>query len=216
MILDSKFTNMDFVPDGDLHKSAWKTASKVRFDQDAFDKKQYPTSETTVASRWTERYLYLAYRCRYENLNIHIGEDPLPERWELWERDVVEAFINPRPGQTMQYYEFEVAPNNQWLDLEIDLSGAGAHYSIWDSGFEHATIIDPAEHIWTVEMRIPILSMGVHCISPNTEWKVNFYRADGPGGTPERRLLSWGPLPPRSNSFHQPASFGTLRFIGHG
>ncbi|MGC9292153.1 MAG: carbohydrate-binding family 9-like protein [Acidobacteriaceae bacterium] len=213
MTLDSQFTNTDFVPDGDLHKDAWETASKIRFDQGAFDRKQYPTLETMVASRWTGRYLYLAYWCRYENLNIHIGEDPLPERWELWERDVVEAFINPRPGQAMHYYEFEVAPNNQWLDLEIDLSGAGAHYSLWDSGFEHATIIDPAEHIWTVEMRVPLLSMGVHCISPNTEWKVNFYRADGPGDNTERRLLSWGPLPLGSNSFHQPASFGILRFI---
>jgi len=212
MILTSEFSRTDFVPDGDLDKKAWATAKKASFDQDAFQRTAYPEIETSVASRWTEKYLYLAYWCKYRTLNIYQGEDPRAERWELWERDVVEAFINPQPAQPVHYYEFEIAPNNQWLDLEIDLHGKRPHNAQWNSGFEHATRVYPARHIWTVEMRIPVRSMGVQRIDPNIAWRINLYRADGPGSGEKRRLLSWSPLAIANNSFHQPASFGILKF----
>lgn len=192
------------------------TANKSRFDRDAFQRTIYPKLETVVASRWTGNYLYLAYWCKYKTLNTYQGEDPRTEWWELWERDVVEAFINPQPARIAHYYEFEIAPNNQWLDLEIDLNSKQPHNAQWNSGFEHATRIDSERHIWTVEMRIPVQSMGVQRIGPNTDWRIDLYRVDGPGSGEKRRLLSWSPLAIVNNSFHQPASFGILKFTGPG
>ena len=128
---------------------------------------------TTVASRWTNQFLYLAYWCKYKSLHTYQKEDPRAERWELWDRDVVEVFINPQPAHTEHYYEFEVAPNNQWIDLEIDLNSQQPHDPAWNSGFEHATKVDPERHVWTVEMRIPVQSMGVQHVDPHTDWRIN-------------------------------------------
>lgn len=214
MILTSEFSKSDFVPNGDLNKQAWVTAKKVRFDQDAFNKNKYPDIETTVASRWTKDYIYFAYWCRYKTLTTYEGENPGPERWELWKRDVVEAFIAPQPARPNHYYEFEIAPNNQWLDLEIDLDGKPPHNPNWNSGFEHSTKIDAVQHVWTVEMRIPARSMGMQHIGPDSDWRINLYRADGMENGPAQKLLSWSPLPIDNGSFHQPASFGVLQFIG--
>lgn len=214
LVIVSESSDVDVVPDGNLRKKMWSTAKRIRFDQAAFSRRAYPKVETVVASRWTTKYLYLAFWCHYQRLNTYEGEDAGAERWQLWERDVVEAFINPQPERPSHYYEFEIAPNNQWLDLEVDLKRLPFNDPKWNSGFEHATRIDSVRHLWTVEMRIPVASITHEGVRPNAEWRINFYRSDGPGAGSSRRMLSWGPLPlnlPR-NSFHQPASFGVLRF----
>lgn len=215
-VLISTFVPKDFVPDGDLGKPVWSTAKKVAFDRGAFQKTRYPELETQVASLWTGEYLYLAYWCKYDSLNTFQGEDPSKERWELWTRDVVEAFINPQPSRASHYYEFEVAPNNQWLDLEINFSGNQPHPTQWNSGFDHVTRIDPVRHVWTLEMRIPVESMGVRRIETNAEWRINLFRADGPPSGSDRKFTSWSPLSIPNGSFHQPASFGALRFTRSG
>ena len=214
-VILSEFSTVDVVPDGNLEREFWTGARRINFDEAGFSRKKHPEARTIVASRWTRQYLYLAFWCHYQNLNIYEGEDPAQERWQLWERDVVEAFINPTPDRPSHYYEFEVAPNNQWLDLEIDLAQQPFISEKWDSGFLHETRIDAQRHVWTVEMRIPIASMTAAAAQPMAEWRVNFYRCDGIGSDTPSRMLSWGALPLNlsENSFHQPDSFGTLRFI---
>jgi hypothetical protein len=216
--LTSDFLNVDFRPDGDLTKPVWAGAERVRFNRDAFQRAhQYPELETMVASRWTEKYLYLALWCRYVELHTFPDEHQAVERWRLWERDVVEAFVSPQAGLRNRYYEFEVAPNGQWLDLAIDLDAKpkSVHDMQWNSGFEHVTRVDPVRHRWSVEMRIPIASMLPAHLEVGMEWRVNFYRVDGSAkhGDGGQKLLSWRPMPIANGSFHQPASFGVLRFI---
>lgn len=209
----AQFSSQDFVPDGNLDKPVWRKAKWVKFDHDAFTLgKHFPGAETAVASIWTSAYVYFAFHCKYATLNIYEGEDPAKERWELWNRDVVEVFANPEPQRVNHYYEFEVAPNNQWIDLEIDLDKTPFNDAKWDSGFEHATRVDARKRIWTCEMRIPLRSMNVKRLEPGTEWRVNYYRADGPGNDTQRRFLSWSPIQGAKHSFHVPTSFGIIRF----
>ena len=211
--MTSKSLAADFVPNGDLTKSLWKDAARETLG-DRMSHKPLAGSETRVASLWTPHYIYFAYWCRYQSLNIYAGEDPAKERWELWNRDVVEAFINPQPERFLHYYEFEVAPNNQWIDLEIDLSKNPMNDAAWDSHFEHATKVDASHKAWTVEMRIPVSSMHANDIKAGDEWRINLYRCDGPGDDSQRRFLSWSPLPSGANgSFHQPATFGIIKFV---
>ena len=211
--MTSKFTPADFVPDGNLSKKVWKDAPRIRFDQDRFGHVHFPDSEVQVASLWTPGYVYFAYWCKYRVLNIYASEDPAKERWELWNRDVVEVFVNPRPEHFLHYYEFEVAPNNQWIDLEVDLAKTPFNDAGWDSHFEHATKVDAEHKVWSVEMRIPVGSMKVDAIHAGYEWRLNLYRADGPGDDTQRRFMCWSPLPAGPNkSFHQPASFGIIKF----
>jgi hypothetical protein len=211
-VIVSEFSSHDTQPDGDLDKPFWSAARRVSFDQAGFTRTQYPYVETRVASRWTRHYLYLAFWARYQSLNVYQGEDPRPERLGLWDKDVVESFIAPDSARPDHYYEFEVAPNNQWVDLEIDLTKHPFGNAQWNSGFEHATRVDAAQHLWTSEWRIPLASLSPSGITSGGAWRINFYRCDGED--PNRRLMSWGPLPrelPQS-SFHQPESFGVLRF----
>jgi hypothetical protein len=207
----SKFSPKDFVPDGNLRKEIWQTADWVHFDHDMSGQKHYPQSETDVATVWTPDYVYFADRCKYTVLNVFDHADPAVEKWELWNRDVVEVFINPQPERVNHYYEFEVSPNNLWIDLEIDKDQSPFNDASWNSHFDHATRIDAEHHIWTCEMRIPVESMGAKGISPGAEWRLNLFRADGPGEDSQRRFLSWSTIPTGA-SFHVPTRFGIIQF----
>jgi alpha-galactosidase len=211
-ITHSRFVGRDFVPDGDLSKEEWRQAEWVRFDHDMSGKRTYPQAETQVASVWTAAYVYFAFRCQYATLNVYEGENIAKERWELWNRDVVEVFINPEPERVNHYYEFEVAPNNQWIDLEIDKDKDPFNDAAWDSHFEHATRVGTTDHLWTCEMRIPVKALRVESAPPGAEWRVNFYRADGPGDDNQRRFMSWSTIP-EGKTFHVPTRFGILRFL---
>lgn len=215
-VIVSQHLDVDSKPDGDLEKQMWISARPVWFDQAAFSESRYRDIKTKVASCWTEQFLYLAFWCPYKTLTVYQGEDVAIERDRLWERDVVEAFINPNPQLPSHYYEFEVAPNNQWVDLEIDLTRKPFNDERWDSGFEHVTRVGTVKRVWTAEMRIPVRSMGIEAIRRNMDWRINFYRCDGPGDDNVRRRLSWGRLPVRGpgGTFHEPASFGILHFGG--
>ncbi len=212
LTITSKFSPEDFVPDGNLEKKVWKDAEWVRFDHDMKGQKEYPLAETEVSTFWTSTHVYFAYRSKYTTLNIYEGEDPARERWELWNRDVVEVFINPTPERVNHYFEFEVAPNNQWIDLEIDKDKTPFNDAGWDSHFKHAARIDRANHVWTVEMGIPFAAMGVREVPQGgAEWRLNFYRADGQGDSSQRRFLCWSPIP-EGKTFHVPTRFGIIRF----
>jgi Carbohydrate family 9 binding domain-like len=211
LLIASSSLGEDFVPDGNVDKPAWKSAPWQQMEHDVTGRKILPQATTDIATLWTPANLYVAFRCHYSTLNIYEGEDAAKERWELWDRDVVEIFVNPQPERVPHYYEFEVAPNNQWIDLEIDKTKTPFNDAGWNSGFLHATRVNPESHTWTCEMRIPAGSMGAENISPGEEWRINFYRADGPGDDTARRFLSWSPIP-EGGSFHVPTRFGIIRF----
>ena len=186
--LEARRSPVEFLPDGDLSKPSWKHAKWAEFDNDASGKFHYPEAATRVASLWTETHIYFAFFSHYDSLNIYEGEDPKRERWQLWNRDVVEVFLNPQPERMNHYFEFEVAPNNQWIDLEIDKTRNPFNDASWNSGFEHATRIDAEHHVWTAEMRIPLAAMNVKQLRPGTEWRVNFFRAAGKGDDDRRKM----------------------------
>ena len=207
-----KRSAVDVAPDGDLSKAFWKNSDFVEFDQDAWGKSHYPEVSTRVKSLWTDSYIYFGFLGRYDSLNTYDGEDPAPERWQLWNRDVVEVFLNPQPDRVQHYYEFEVAPNNQWIDLEIDKTKEPFNSASWNSGFEHATRIDAKKHIWTTEMRIPLAAINVSALRAGAKWRANFFRAAGQGGDDHRKFLAWSIIP-GGTTFHVPTRFGILEIV---
>ena len=210
----SRFSAKDFAVDGNLAKPDWSVASWVEVERDAFTRTRFPQSATEVASLWTPVYVYFAFRCKYTALNLFEGKDSSQDFFTLWDRDVVEVFLNPQPEHMLHYYEFEVAPNNLWIDLEIDLHKKPFADPKWNSGFEHATYIDEANHVWTSEWRIPVTALnGTKPFQANTEWRMNIFRADGEGDDTKRRFLSWSKVVNNSDSFHAPWSFGIIQFV---
>jgi len=209
---ETKHSSANFLPNADLTKPVWKHAKWLEFDNDASGQSHYPEAATRVASLWTETHIYFAFSARYDSLNIYEGEDPKSERWQLWDRDVVEVFLNPQPDHVNHYFEFEVAPNNQWIDLEIDKTKDPFNDASWNSGFEHATRIDAEHHLWTTEMRLPLAAMNVKDPRPGMQWRVNFFRAAGKGGDDHRKFLAWSFIP-EGKTFHVPTRFGILKLV---
>jgi alpha-galactosidase len=197
----------DFEPDADLEKSDWKNAIPVSLGPQG----RFPDAKTEVAALWSKSFVYFAFRSNYTELNMFEGKDGSVQTWGLWNRDVVEVFINPFPDRINQYWEFEVAPNNLWIDLAIDLDKDPFHDSGWYSGFQHATRIETRLARWDCEMRIPVSSMDVGEVLPGTEWRINFFRCDGLGDDSKRRFLAW--IPTLDESFHVPSRFGLIRFV---
>ncbi|MGW8182046.1 MAG: carbohydrate-binding family 9-like protein, partial [bacterium] len=201
----------DFELDGDPGKQVWEDLPRLVFENSYNPAIAYPEARTQVAIAWTPDHIYFGFWSKFTELNVYENESTTEQRWELWDRDVAEVFINPFPDRVNRYWEFEVAPNNQWIDLEIDLDKNPFHDAEWYSGFEHRTFVNESEKWWFCEMRIPASAFGLGRIESGMIWRANFYRCDGPGDDTVRRFLAWSPT--YNESFHVPESFGQLLFL---
>jgi predicted TIM-barrel fold metal-dependent hydrolase len=200
----------DFEPDGDLAKLVWRKAQPVRLEYAPQDGAAVPDLATVVRVLWSDHYLYLGYECPYTELTVFDPPSVGKKRYDmekkgvsLWDRDVVEAFINADPQDLRHYAEFQVAPSNERLDLSLRLPERDF---AWNSHFVSAVKIDPSARLWTCEMRIPLESLSAAPPRPGTRWRLNFFRFD----TAHRTFLTWNPT--LSGSFHVPERFGTLLF----
>src|SRR5262249_37353902 len=101
----------------------WQTAATVRFFTDWQGKNPDHTLATEVRVLWSPSNLYLRFVCRYRDLFVFEDSDSNGRRDHLWDRDVVEAFLQSEPSPERYYKEFEVAPNGMWIDLDISPSG---------------------------------------------------------------------------------------------
>ncbi len=197
----------DTAPDADPGSPFWKGIPAVIADRDQFGN-PVPGHRTEIRSRWTGENLYLLFVCPYQQLYLKPNPDTKHETYGLWEWDVAEAFLGTDFQNIKRYREFEVSPRGEWVDLAIDLSSP--HHEDgwkWNSGFQMATRIDEAAHIWYAEMRIPWSAFESKTPVSGQELRANFYRAQGP--PPSRKEICWQPT--KTPSFHTPQAFGKLR-----
>jgi hypothetical protein len=193
----------DFVPTGRLDGSAWKLPESVRVENQLRDGVARPELSTTVRALWSDRYLYLSYQCPFTELTVFEPAHPKTERYGLWDRDVVEAFIGSDTDNGGHYFEFEVSPNREQLDLEL---GGQSKELDWNSGFESAVEQDRQAKVWTVELRIPLKALSATTPAKGTRWRLNLYRHDRAHNT----FLAWSPT--ATATAHTPARFGYLDF----
>jgi len=99
------------------------------------------------------------------------------ETFGLWEWDVAELFISGDFQNIRRYKEFEVSPQGEWVDLEVnlDLPDHTVGWQ-WNSGCEVAAWIDRAERVWYGAMRIPFRLL-IHRPRPPAESSVRIYVA---------------------------------------
>lgn len=154
---------------------------------------------------WDAHSLYLRFFCGYCEINVFADSDLSGRRDELWDRDVVEVFLQPDRFDEKYYKEFEVSPNGQWLDLDITPEGL-RHIT---SGIQSRVRIDEQAQVWTAELAVPIASVTTK-FDPAEPWRVNFFRCEGLD--PERFYSSWQPTETSEPNFHVPQKFGWLRF----
>jgi len=185
---------------------AWARAHPISFCRDWQGNNPDPERETEVRILWSPEKLYLRFHCRYRELHVFEDCDPNGRRDQLWDRDVVEAFLQPDPSLARHYKEFEVSPNGMWMDLDIFPGGR----SDLKSGLQRSVVLDQSPRTWTAELAIPIRSLTSH-FDPAAVWRANFYRVEGK--QEPRAYLAWQPTHSPQPNFHVPSAFGKLRFV---
>jgi len=197
----------DVAPDTNPNSAFWRDAPHIIFDGDPFGN-GVAGHRTEIRSRWTQNNLYFLFICPYEKLYLKPQPRTDNETNQLWDWDVAEAFIGSDFANIRRYKEFEVSPQGEWVDLDIDL--AKPHHEdgwLWNSGFEVAARIDEAQKIWYACMRIPYASLDAKPAAVGNVLRANFFRAQGP--PPNRIEICWRPTHQRT--FHVPEAFGTLK-----
>jgi hypothetical protein len=187
----------------------WQGAVPVYAEVDTHGK-LVPNHRTEVRSRWTKDNLYLLFVCPYEELHLKPSPNTLTETNELWNWDVAELFIGSDFQNIRRYKEFEVSPQGEWVDLDIDL--ASPHHEdgwTWNSGLKVAARIDPKAKIWYGVMRIPFAAIDERAPVAGNVFRANLFRGQGP---PERqRSIAW--KAPMRDTFHTPERFGQMELV---
>lgn len=193
----------------DPHSAFWQEALPVYAEVDDHGK-FVPHHRTEVRSRWTKDNLYLLFVCPYEDLYLKPAPNTVTETNKLWNWDVAEVFIGSNFQNIRRYKEFELSPQGEWIDLDIDLDLPDHTVGwTWNSGFQVAARIDRRSKIWYGVMSIPFSAIDQHLPAAGSIFRANLYRSQGP---PERRRsIAW--KAPMSDTFHAPERFGRLELI---
>lgn len=184
----------------------WADVPAVMIDRDYLGA-PIPGRPTEVRSRWTRTHLYLLYTCPYDALYLKADPDVSAETPRLWNWDVAEAFIGWDTANITRYKEFQVSPQGEWVDLDIDRADASAQQGMaWNSGFEVRAHVDEAARVWYGEMKIPFAAIDPRGPERGRTLRTGLYRIAGPD---PRTFYAWQPTGQRN--FHVPEAFGTLR-----
>lgn len=207
--IESKQAQRDAPADTDPNSGFWRAATPILAEGDR-EGNPVPGHRTEIRSRWTGRNLYFLFTCPYEQLNLKPEPKTETETNQLWKWDVAEVFIGSDLKNIRRYKEFEISPQGEWIDLDIDLD-APRHEDgwVWNSGFQVSARIDPATKTWYAFMRIPYAAVDTRAAATGNTLRVNFFR--GQGGPPNRKAIVWQPT--NRPTFHVPEVFGTLRLV---
>ena len=193
----------------DLQSIFWKEAHRVELRFDVHGR-MYDQPFTQVRSRWTRTNLYVLFICPFDELYVKSHPVTDQETFGLWEWDVAELFIGGDFQNIGRYKEFEVSPQGEWVDLEVELDLPDHTVGWrWNSGCEVAALIDRAERVWYGAMRIPFSAIDSQAVVPGRVFRANLCRSHGPPG--RRQLIAW--RAPMRDTFHVPEKFGSLELV---
>lgn len=198
----------DVALDTDPASPFWRGAPVTYAEVDENGNRE-PELRTEVRSRWTKGNIYFLFVCPYTKLYLKpAAPDIQHETYELWNWNVAEVFIGTDFKDIERYKEFEVSPQNEWIDLDVNLHHP--HHEegwVWNSGFEHATRVDGSRHVWYAALRIPFSALMTPAPSTGTTFRVNFYRTEG--GPNDEKEVMWQAV--MGKTFHAPEHFGLLK-----
>ena len=209
-VMLSSRASQDVALDTNPDSEFWREARLVETDHEN-NGKQFTGGAVVVRSRWTSANLYFLFQCPYDELYLKPNPATATETNELWNWDVAEVFIGSDFENIRRYKEFEVSPQGEWVDLDIDLVKPHPEGGwTWNSGFSVAARIDAKSRIWYAAMRIPLSAIDSRPPSEGNEFRINLYVSEGPASN--HRSMAWRPT--MKPNFHVPERFGVLRLAG--
>lgn len=193
----------------ELDSVNWQNALKVEVDRYWSGKKAPSSRHFSVRMLWTDTALYVRFEAN-QNEPLIVSEKPsLATKTDgLWNRDVCEIFIAPDKTARGKYFEFEIAPNGEWIDLGIEVLPKKRLTDMeFRSGMTSAVRIEKETIIMAI--KIPFSAFGKTPKVGDT-WLGNLFRCIGKD--PGRGYLAWLPTMTRSPNFHVPERFGRFVF----
>ena len=193
----------------ELNDSIWEKAREIKIENYWSGEKAEVGRHVKAKLLWTGFALYVRFEAnQIEPLIVSELPNLQTKTIGLWNRDVCEIFIAPKLEEPNRYYEFEIAPNGEWIDLAISNSPETR-----ETDFEYDSEMQSAARIETnkVVMAIKILWKAFgKTPEANEVWKGNLFRCVGSGAT--RGYLAWQPTHTEKPNFHVPEAFGEFHF----
>ena len=195
----------------DLRHEAWIHANPVRIA--TYWSGVAAPAERSFEARllWTDDALFVRFDAeQHEPLVLRDRPDTSKKVRGLWDYDVCEIFIAPDRTAANRYFEFEVAPTGEWIDLEIEHSPT-ERITDWEytSGMEAAARVEGPKVIEII--KVPFRALGRTPKNGDT-WLGNLFRCVG--RDPARGYLAWRPTRTENPAFHVPEAFGEFQFTG--
>jgi alpha-galactosidase len=196
---------------GEFDDPTWKRSESILIAKYWSGAEAPVERHATAQVLWSAEALHVLFDGQQkEPLPVYTPRDLSKKTINLWDRDVCEIFISPHAETPLSYFEFEGAPNGEWLDVGIRFNEQGRQ-SDWEfqSGLAVAAKAEPLRI--RVSMRIPWTDQ-IPKPQAGDKWRVNFFRCIGSGK--DRGYLAWQPTFTEEPNFHIPEAFGWLRFEG--
>jgi hypothetical protein len=210
---DAPSTMLSFRAESDFELTAnpgaahWRGVPGIVSSHDRYGK-PVEGARTEVRSRWTASNLYFLFVSDYQSMNLRDNPSRITETWGIWDNDVVEVFIGHDLERIGLYKEFEVTPQEEWVDLDVDRGRKGKEVDwLWNSGMRARSFIDHERRRWYCEIQLPWASIDKREPKAGNELRLNLYRIEG--HNPNRKFITWQPV--NSPSYHSPEAFGRLR-----
>lgn len=194
----------------ELDNKLWKKARSIKT-------KKYWSGEKALKGRrfktkllWSDISLYVRFEANQDEPLV-ISEEPNLESKTrgLWDRDVCEIFLAPRKDEFRKYFEFEVAPTGEWIDLGI-YQKPDERITDWDYRSEMKTAAKIEKDKVIMAFKVEWNAFGVTPKAGDI-WLGNILRAVGKD--PNRGYLTWSPTLTEQPNFHVPEKFGEFEFV---
>lgn len=192
-----------------LDDKAWQRASPVLVTRYWSDEPAPEGRQFTARLLWSDKALYVRFEAKQTEPLVISDKPGLKTKTRgLWDRDVCEIFIAPDRGRPNKYFEFEIAPTGEWIDLGIEVTPK-ERITDWDyaSKMESAVRVESDRVIMAI--KVPFSSLG-RVPKPGDVWLGNLFRCVGKGDT--RGYLAWRPTKTPAPAFHVPEAFGEFLF----
>lgn len=195
----------------DLDNPTWRQAepgliSKYWSGEDAPDGRR-----AEFRLLWSDSALYIRFdAAQAEPLNLNPEPILSEKKIGLWDFDVCEIFLAPNADDPERYFEFEVSPTGEWIDLAVHQM-PDRRETDWNfaSGMKATARIGVDATVMLIE--VPWQGIGKRP-GPNDVWRGNLFRCVGAGEG--RGYLAWSPTLTSVPNFHVPGRFGELNFSG--
>lgn len=194
----------------ELDDDSWKQAKDVVINK-YWSGKPAPNGRHFKAKLlWSDSAIYIRFEANQAEPLIISDVPNLKSKTKgLWDRDVCEIFLAPRKEDFRHYFEFEIAPNGEWIDLGVyQMPDKRETDFDYNSGMKSAARIEKDKVVMAIKIDFKSLKGKPKA---GDVWLGNILRCVGKD--PTRGYLAWQPTLTKEPGFHVPEKFGEFEFV---